>query len=82
MPTPLSVLWPATTIIIGGPSFTISFTRDSMSPVRWMSMKCDDAPQSEVMVNFGGSAVAESTRNEKPMPNEGNSMMLYVVGAS
>ena len=52
MLTPLSVVLPATTIVAGGLSFTMLFIRDSMSTMRWLSTKCDDIPQSEVMVNF------------------------------
>ena len=64
MLTPLSVLWPATTIFAGGSSFTLSFTRDSMSPMTLLSTKCDDAPQSDVMENFRGPEVPELTRKE------------------
>ena len=81
MLTPLSVLWPATTIVAGGSSFTMSFIRDSMSPMRLLSTKCDDAPQSNVMVNFSGPGVAEPARNEKPMPDGGDSL-TYGVGAA
>ena len=54
----LSVLWPATTIVTNGSSFTMSFMRDSMSPMRCLSAKCNDAALFEVMVNFGGLGVA------------------------
>ena len=81
MLTPLSVLWPATTIVAGGSSFTMSFIRDSMSPIRLLSTKCDDAPQSEVVVNFSGPGVTESARNEKSMPDGGDSL-TYGVGAA
>ena len=47
MLTPLSVLWPATTIVGGGSSFTMPFIRDSMSPIRLLSTKYDDALQSD-----------------------------------
>ena len=75
MLTPLSVLWPATMIIAGGSSFTISFIRDSMSPMRLLW------PQSDVIVNFSGPVLAELARNEKPMPDEGDSM-TYGAGAA
>ena len=42
----------------------MSFIRDSMSPIRFLSMKCDDAPESDVIVNFSGPGVAEPARNE------------------
>ena len=63
MLTPLSMLWPATTIVAGGSTFMISFIRDAMSPVRLLSTKCDDASQSKVMVNFSWPGVAELARN-------------------
>ena len=69
MLTSLSVLWPATTIVAGGSSFTVSFIRDLMSPMRLLLTKGDDAPQSDVMVNFSGPGVAEPTRNEKSIPD-------------
>ena len=50
-------------IVTGGLSFAMSFIRDSMSPMRLLSTKCDDALQSEVMVNFGGPGGPESARN-------------------
>ena len=71
-----------TTIIAGGSSFTMSFIRDSMSPTRLLSTKCDDAPQSDVMVNFSGHEEAEPVRNEKPMPDGGNSLTFGVGAAS
>ena len=74
-------LWPATTIVTGGSSFTLSFIRASMSPMRLLSTKCDDAPQSNAMVNFSGPGVAEPARNEKPMPDGGDSL-AYGVGAT
>ena len=58
----------------------MSFIRDSMSPVRLLSTKCDDALQSEVMVNFSEPGVVESARNKKSMPYGGDSMTLYGVG--
>ena len=64
MLTPLSVPWPATTIVAGGSSFTMSFTRASMSPMRLLSIECDDAPQCDVMVNIRGPGVAEPARND------------------
>ena len=79
MLTPLSVPWPATTIVASGSSFTISFIRDLMSPMRLLSTKCDDTPQSDVKVNFSGPGVAEPARDEKPMPDEGDSMTYGVV---
>ena len=81
MLTPLSLLWPATIIVAGGSSFTVSFIRDSMSPMRLLSTKCDGAPQSDVMVNFSGPGVAEPARNEEPMPDGGDSL-TYDVGAA
>ena len=81
MLTPLSVLWPATTIVTGGSSFTVSFTRESMSPMRLLSTKCDNAPQSNVMVNFSGPGVAEPARNETTMP-DGADSLTYGVGAA
>ena len=62
--TLLSMLWPATTAVAGGSSFTMSFIRDSMSPMRLLSPKCDDAPQFEVMVSLSGPGVAEPAKNE------------------
>ena len=44
-------------------------------------MKCDAAPQSDIMVNFSGPGVAESARNEKLMPDGGDSV-TYGVGAA
>ena len=82
MLTPLSVLWPATTIVAGGSSLTMSFIRASMSPMRLLSTKCDDAPQSDVMIDFSGPGVAEPARNEKPMPDGGDSMTYGVRVAS
>ena len=79
MKTPLSELWPAMTIETGGSSFTMSFIRDSMSPIRLLSTECDDDLQSDVMVNFSGPGVAEPARNEKPMPDRGDSL-TYGVG--
>ena len=76
MLAPLSVLWPSTTIVAGGASF------DSKRPMRWLSTKCDDAPQSEVMVNFSGPGVVESAKNEQSMPDGGDSMTLYSVGVA
>ena len=75
------MLWPAPTIVAGGSSFTMSFICDSMSPMRLLSAKCDDAPQSDVMVNFSGPGVAEPVRIEKARPDGGDSM-TYVVGAA
>ena len=57
-------VWPATTIVAGGSSFTMFFVRDSMSPMRLVSTKCGDALQSNAMVNFSEPEVAEPTRNE------------------
>ena len=81
MLTPLSVLWVATTIVTGGSSFTMSFIRDSISPMGLLLTKCDDAPQSDVMVNFSGPGVADPARNERPMLDGGNSL-TYGVGAA
>ena len=82
MLTPLSMLWPATTIVAGGLSFTMFFIRDSMSPMRLLPTKCDDAPQSVVMVNLIEPGVAEPARNEKPTPDEGDSLTNGVGAAS
>ena len=82
MLTSLSVLWPATAIVAGGSSLTMSFIRASMSPMRLLSTKCDDAPQSDVMMGFSTPGVAEPTRNEKPMPDGGDSMAYGVRVAS
>ena len=82
MLTPLSVLWPATTIVAGGSSFMMSFIRASMSPMRLLSTKCDEAPQSNVMVNFSGQGIVGPARNEKPMPDGGDSMTYRVGEAS
>ena len=81
MLTPLSVLWPAKTIVVGGSSFTMFFIRASMSPTRLLLTKCDDAPQSDVMMCFSGPGVAEPAKNEKSMPDGGNSI-TYGVGAA
>ena len=48
----------------------------------WLSTKFDDAPPSEVMMNFSGPGVAEPARKERPMPDGGDSMALYDVGES
>ena len=64
MLTPLTMLWPATIIVAGGSSLTMSFICDSLSPMRSLSTKCDDAPRSDVMVNFSRARVAEPARNE------------------
>ena len=42
----------------------MSFISDSMLPMRLLSTKCDDASQSEAMVDFSGPGVAEPARNE------------------
>ena len=39
------------------------FIRDSMSLMRLLSTKCDDTPQSDVMVNFNGPGVTEPAKN-------------------
>ena len=62
--TPLSVQWPATRIVAGGSSFSISFISNSMSSMKWLSTKCDDAPQFDVMVVFTGPGVVEPTMNK------------------
>ena len=64
MLTPMRVLWPTTTILADGLSFTISFIRNLMLPVRGLSTKWDDAAQSKFMVNFSEPGVSESARNE------------------
>ena len=81
MLTSLSVLWSATTIVAGGSNFTVSFIYDSMSPMMFLSTKCDDAPQSDVLGNFSGPGVVEPARNEKPIPDRGDSL-TYGVGAA
>ena len=81
MLVPLDALWPATTIVAGGSSFTMSFIRASMSPMRLLFTKCDDVLQSDVMGNFSEPGVAERTRNEKPM-SDGGDPMTYSVGAA
>ena len=60
----LSVPWPAPMVVASGSSLTISFICDSMSPMRWLSTKYDDASQSKVMVNFSGPGILEPARNE------------------
>ena len=82
MLTPLSVLWPATTIVAGGSSFTMFFIRASMSPMRLLSNKCDDAPQSDVMANSRGPGGTGPARNEKPMPDGGDSLAYGIGEAS
>ena len=82
MLTPLSVLRPATTIVADGSSFTISFVSALMSPMRWLSKKCNDFPQSEGMISFSGPELAESAMHEKPMPDRGELMVLCGVGAA
>ena len=77
----LNMLWPETTIVAGGSSFMMFFIRDSMSPMRLLSTKCDSAPQSDIMVNFSGPGIAEPAKNENPMPDGGDSM-TYGVGAA
>ena len=64
MLTPLRVLWLATMIAAAGSSFTMSFICDSMLPMRWLSTKWDDAPQSEVMISFSGPGVPKPARNK------------------
>ena len=64
MLTPLSVLRPATTIVASGSSFTMSFIRASMSPMRLLSMECDHAPQCDIMVHIKGPGVPEPARND------------------
>ena len=82
MLTPLSVLWSATAIDrrrwIELHDF---FIRNSISSTRLLSTKGDDARQSNVVVNFSGPGVAEPARNEKPMPDGGDSL-TYIVGAA
>ena len=82
MLTPLSVLWPATTIVAGGSSFMMFFIRNWMSPMKLLSMKCDKAPQSGVMMSFSGPGVAEPAGNEKPLPDGADSMTSGVGAAS
>ena len=69
----LSVLWLAPTIVAGGLSFTMPSIRDSMSPMDVLSTECDDAPQSEVMINFSGPGGAEPV-------SEGECQNVYVGG--
>ena len=82
MLTPLNVLWQAMTIVAGRSNFMISFIRDSMEPLRWLSMKCDATPRFEVTVNFSGPRVVKHAKNEWPMSNGGDLMALYGVGAA
>ena len=49
--------------------------------MRLLLTKCDDAPHSDIMMNFSGPGVAEPARNEKPMPDGGDSL-TYDVGAA
>ena len=42
-----------------------------VSPMRLLSTKCDDTPQSNVMMNFSGPGVAGPARNECSMPDGG-----------
>ena len=58
------------------------FIRDSISPMRLLSTKCDDTPQFDVMVNFSGPGIAELAKNENPMPDGGNSLTYGVGEAS
>ena len=81
MLTPLNVLWPAKTIVAGESSFTMSFIHNSMSSMKLLSKKCDDAPKSDVMVNFSGPGVAQLMTNEWPMP-EGGDSIAYGVGTA
>ena len=82
MVSPLSVPWPATTVVAGRPSFMMSFIRHSMSPTRLLSINCENAPQSDVMVSFSGPGVAELARNEKSIPDGGDSRTYGVRAAS
>ena len=82
MLTPLSVLWPVTTSVADGSSSMISFTHDSMSPMKRLSTKCDDAPQTKVMMNFSGPGVAEPAKNKESMPDGGGSVALNDVEAA
>ena len=50
-----------------------------MSPIRLLSTKCDDATQSDVIVNFSGPGVAQPARNQKPTP-DGDDSMTYGLG--
>ena len=59
----------------------MSFIHDSMSPMRFLPTKYGDGLQYDVMVNFGWPGVAEPARNEKPMPDGGDSL-TYGVGAA
>ena len=45
-------------------------------------MKYDDAPQFKFKMNFSGPGVSEAARNEKPMPDGGDSITLCCVGAA
>ena len=47
-----------------GSSLTMPFIHDLMSPMRLLSTKCDDAPQSDFIVNFSEPGAAELARNE------------------
>ena len=60
----------------------MSFVRDLMSPMRLLSTKCNDAPQSNVMVDFSVSGVAEPARNETLMSDRGDSLTYDVRTAS
>ena len=58
------------------------FRRDSMLSMRLLSTKCDDAPQSDVMVRFSRPGVAEPARDKTPMPGVGDLMTSGVGAAS
>ena len=62
--SPLRELWLTTTIVTSGSSLIVCFIRDLMSPMSLLSTKFDEAPQSDVMVNFNEPGVAEPARNE------------------
>ena len=73
MLTPVRVLWPVTTIVAGGSSFTVSFICD-LASMGLLSTKCDDAPQSDIIVNFSRPGVTQPARNGCPMPDGGDWM--------
>ena len=59
----------------------MSYIHVSMSPIRLLSTKYDDTPQSDVMVTFSRPEVPELTRNKQTMPDGGDLRGLYRIEA-
>ena len=59
-----AMIMPAMTIGAGGSRLTMFFIRDSMTPMRLLLTKCDDALQFDVMANYSGPGELEPARNK------------------